>query len=843
MKYLVIFLFSLAISILTIIFIKKIAIRFKIGSLPSPRKLHKGFKPLLGGIAYISGIFVAYLISQVLGILGSEIWYQYKYFWGGFLIITMFGLLDDVKSISSKFKFMGQSIAALLLISGGCQIQSFSGPMGETLSLGIFSIPFTFLWIIFVINSINLMDGLDGLAGGISLILTAGLILISVKINNTFLIILGIGLAGGLLGFLRYNYYPASIFMGEVGSLLLGYVLAFFSIETLKIAASHQVYFIASLVIFGVPMTDTLVSFLRRLNQGKSPFIADTEHIHHRLLKLRLTHIQTVWLLYIFTAFYVVIGVLMIYYKGILGLLLFMLAFLFAIFWIYRLGYVETRVSWQNLSHQFQRTGVVRSRAPLHFNRIWNILLLLISDIFAINIGLYLIYYLKFHSGLFPETVYRSASEYFFSPVFLFLLLGWIVLFYLNNLYHMDWDVSRFEKTMRVSKVITFGVLIIGFITADFQDIANRSQLFSLIAYWSIMLICVNSGRLLIIELQKRLRIFEYSPRNTLIIGCNDIGAKILQDIQYNPHLIFEIKGFVSKMVQKKTFQGLPVLGNYSSLPKLIHQHRIEEIIIALPERATEDFIQILSLCEPQQVKIKIPPGVYEFLSGHRRSLISHAYVQVFSENMVLWQYLLKRLFDIFFSTVMIILFLPLMALFSIVILLRFRKSIIVKLPVLGKYGLPFLMYVFRLTDEDYDYKKNPVYLGIGNLPQDAGKILNFFYRYRLYKLPQFVNVLLGDMSIVGPRPEPVEWFQAFSNKINFLHRRIAVRPGLTGLAQVKYHFELSQKTLKEWVKYDIFYIENMALRMDFGIFIRTSLLLIMKPYDRSTIKKKHKNQ
>lgn len=832
MNYILVLIISALSSLLSIIVVRNSAIRYKIGSLPSPRKLHKGFIPLLGGLTFLVGIIIAVSLTITLNVLTLSHIMQYKYFWIGLLVILLTGLSDDIKGVSSRLKFIGQSGAAVLLIIGGCKIQTFSGPMGEVLDLGIFAIPFTFLWIIFIINAINLLDGLDGLASGVTLILLAALVIISFKINNLFLVVLGLGLAGGILGFLKLNYHPASIFMGEVGSLQLGYILAFFSIETMKVAASHHVYFLASLIIFGVPLTDTLVSFLRRLGQGKSPFMADTEHIHHRLLNLGLTHLQTVWLLYIFTAFYAGLGLLMVFHQGIVGLLLSVIGFIYALFWIYRLGYVETRLSWQNLSNQFQRTGIIKSRAPLHFHRIWHILILLISDILAINIALYLTYWVKFQSGLFAEAYYRPVSEYFSSPVFILLLLGWIILFYLNNLYRMDWDISRFEKALRISKVITFGVLFIGLMTLDYQQLVNRSQLLSILSYWVVMLLCVNGGRLLIIIIEKKYKLFEYSPRNALIIGCNEIGSKVLEDIHYNPHLIFNVVGFVSKKAQRKRFRGLPVLGNFNALPKLIHKYKIEEIIIALPEKNSSDFIQILSLCEPQEVKIKIPPGMVEILSGKRPNLISHGYMQVFAENMVLWQWLIKRIFDITISIMALILISPFLVLSAFILYFLLRKPVLVKIPILGKYGIPFYMYVFRLIPEEYHYENNPLYLGTADNINQLKPYMLLLYRYRLYKLPQLFNVILGDMSFVGPRPEPVEWYREYSAAIRFLHRRVSIRPGLTGLAQVKYHFELSQKLLQEWIKYDIYYVENMSLRMDLGIFIRTMILLILKPYN-----------
>ena len=826
MQFILIFVIAIIISLFSVYYTRRLAIKFNIGSLPSPRKLHKGFKPLLGGIAFFTGLIVATLIATIFKLIPANIWVLNKYFWIGLLIIVLTGIWDDIKRIPSSLKFTGEGLAAILLILGGCKIQTFSGPMGEIFDLGIFAIPFTFLWIIFIINAINLLDGLDGLAGGISLIITLGVILISIKGDSIFLMILGIGLSAGLLAFLRFNYHPASLFMGEVGSLQLGYLMAFFSIETLKVASTHRVYFLASLIIFAVPLTDTLVSFLRRLGKGQNPFSADKEHIHHRLLGLGLSHIETVWLLYLFTGLYVTLGVLMVYFSGFMGLILFIIGFGFALFLIWRLGYFETRTSWQNLVNQVQKTISVQKRAPLHFNRIWHILLLLISDIVAINLSLLMLYILKFQSGLLGSENIRPLADFFSSPAFLLISFVWIVIFYLNNLYFMDWDVSRFEKSVRVTKVITFGVLVIALITLDFERLMTQRQMMTLAIYWFLMLIFINAGRLLIISLEKRFKIFEYKPKKTIIIGCNEIATKILRDIKFNPHLIFDIVGFVSKKKGLAKFNDLPVLGEYNDLPKLIHKHKIQEVIIALPESASGDFIRILSLSEPQQVKIKIPPGTQELYTGKPVNLVSHGYVQLFSQKLVLWQWLIKRFFDIIISFVALVILLPFILIVALYNKIYFRRSVFIKIPAIGKNGIPFNLFTFRLTAEDYNYKKNPVNLGTGEVKVLLTSFLKLLYQRRLYKIPQFFNVFLGDMSIVGPRPEPLEWFQEFGESIKFLHRRIIVRPGLTGLAQIKYHYELSQKVLEEWVKYDIYYTENMSLRMDLGLLLRTILLV-----------------
>lgn len=829
-KLIIIFLVSLITSWWTVAAVRKLAIRLGIGSLPSPRKIHREFKPLLGGLGFTAGIVLTAILGSGLHLFPQSIWQSYLHFWIGLGIILITGLLDDIKSLSSYMKFAGQALAAAVLIWGGCRIQSFVGPFGGIFPLGIFAVPFTFLWILLVINATNLIDGLDGLAGGLGFIITAGFVLVAWHTGNLYVVILGLGLMGGILGFLRYNYHPASIFMGDTGSLQLGYILAFFSIEAIRLSGSHQVYFLISLVLLSIPLADSIVAFIRRLGAGKSPFQADKQHIHHRLLKLGLSHLETVWMIYLFAILYMLLAVAMAYYPGLMGLFLFIIALVTTLFLIWRLGYVETRFSYLHTIFQKEMVEQMRRRAPFHFNRVWHRVLILLSDLVMINLALYVTYWFKFHSGIIAVTEVRPLSDYFSTPVFLLLTLGWVLLFWLNNLYQMPWDVSRYDKVLRVSKVITFGILLLGIFTFDAQHPLSRNQFYSLLGYWVFMVFFVNAGRLLIIEIEKRFRLFEYAPKNTLLIGCNEISEQILQDIRVNPHLIFDVKGVVTREGNEEKCGDLPVLGSYSDLPALIHQHKIEEVIVALPEELSEDFIRIVGLCEPQQVIIKVPPGHHDILATRDASLVGHAYLRVFPENMLLWQWLVKRLMDIVLASIMIVLTLPLWLFTAIYVSLKFRKSILVRVPVVGRNGIPFQMYLFRITKQDYDYRKNPIYLGITLEYPLKDPILNFLYRYRLYKLPQLLNVLLGDMSLVGPRPEPPEWYTEYGDALRLVHRRVFVRPGFTGLAQVKYRYELSLRVLQHRIRYDIFYIDHLSLRVDIRILLRSLLMIFQRP-------------
>lgn len=828
MNLIIIFTVSALVSVGAVALTKKLATRFNIGALPSPRNIHKGFIPLLGGIGIFAGIVVGIGAALFFNLISWETLLLKKHFLAGLLMVILTGLLDDIIGLRSGYKFIGEFIAAILIVAGGCSIEAFLSPDGTTLSLGWFGYPFSILWIVLIINAINLMDGLDGLAGGISLFAIAAFLGIALINGNIFLIVLAVAAIGGIVGFLKYNKHPASIFMGDVGSLQLGFLIAYFSVEALKIAGSGQVYFLAALVILGVPLTDSLISFFRRLGRGENPFKADKEHVHHRFLNLGLTHSQTVLLIYLFAFLYAIIGVLMVVYMELAGNLLFLIAFFFSIYWAWRLGYVETR---RSLSFGMEELPAPPTMRPLlHWDKMLHQFAIVFGDLIAVNASLYLTYWFKFHSGVFQPLAFRSLQDYLVTPVFLLFSLGWLILFWLNGLYSMPWDVSRFDKTIRVSKVITAGVIIWYIIFAvlnwDINSLFSQSRLSTLFFYWGVMIVFVNGIRLLIIKIEKRFHMFEYTFRNTLVIGATRKARNIIRDIETNPHLLYKIIGIVERARAHSEYAGYPVMGDFKDLVSLIHNHRIEEVIIALGRNSREDLMQVIGVCDRLQVVVKTPPELHQILTGKGHNLANHFLVRVFPQKMKLWQWLVKRTMDILLSALFLILLLPLFLLIALLIKIKLGGSVFIKKPTIGRNGRIFQMYYFRATREDLT--------GEGDYREQLGKAAltkfgRFLYQRNLYKLPQLLNILIGDMSLVGPRPETTEWYKTYRHKLRFLHRRVLVRPGLTGLAQVKYRYELSQKVMKERMKYDIFYTENLSLNLDIRIILRSIFLFFIK--------------
>jgi len=208
------------------------------------------------------------------------------------------GIADDIVGISPRVKLLGQILVAGLLVMFGVKISFLTNPFGgEMFSLSIIGIPLTIFWIVGVTNALNLVDGLDGLAGGLAAIASLTLAVIGWSNDQMLIVVPAVILSASIFGFLKYNFYPAKIFMGDSGSLFLGYMLAGLSVIGLTKGAAVVSVFVPILIL-GIPIFDTLYAIVRRFINNQPIFEADRGHIHHRLLAIGLSHRQTVVAIY-----------------------------------------------------------------------------------------------------------------------------------------------------------------------------------------------------------------------------------------------------------------------------------------------------------------------------------------------------------------------------------------------------------------------------------------------------------------------------------------------------------------------------------------------------------------
>ncbi|MDB4979601.1 MAG: glycosyl transferase family 4 [Myxococcales bacterium] len=274
----------------------------------SSRKIHGQPVPRLGGIAIVLAFYtplVGLLIFQTSTgeIFLAEREHVVGLFAGGGLI-ALLGIYDDLRGAGATRKFLVQVLVAGLMYALGFRMEVLANPFGPELTLGWFALPFTLLWFVGVINAMNLIDGLDGLAGGVALVAVVTTFLIALERAHPIMMLFSSTLAGAILGFLFYNFNPATIFMGDTGSMFLGFVLAASAIQTNQ-KSSTAVAVLIPAIALGLPIMDTLLAMSRRAWRGQPLFQADKDHIHHRLLALGLSQRQAVFVLY---GFCVVLG-------------------------------------------------------------------------------------------------------------------------------------------------------------------------------------------------------------------------------------------------------------------------------------------------------------------------------------------------------------------------------------------------------------------------------------------------------------------------------------------------------------------------------------------------------
>ncbi len=283
--YLLYFTIPLVISLLVTPLFRRFALNHHVVALQNHRTVHTGEVPKLGGGA----VFVAFLFGMTaLWLTKKELFLQNIHLIGslvaGAAVLFTLGAIDDKRDLNCNLKLVVEILVAVLAVSMGWKMEVLVLPAAQEIPLGIFAWPFSVLWLVGVANSFNMIDGLDGLAAGIAIAVLLSSMAISALFGGVLVPIIAVILAGSVIGFLRYNINPASIFMGDSGSLSLGFALACITMNAATVEAGKTIILIPLLLL-----TDTSLAIFRRWRRGIHPFHADREHVHHRLVNLGLS--------------------------------------------------------------------------------------------------------------------------------------------------------------------------------------------------------------------------------------------------------------------------------------------------------------------------------------------------------------------------------------------------------------------------------------------------------------------------------------------------------------------------------------------------------------------------
>jgi exopolysaccharide biosynthesis polyprenyl glycosylphosphotransferase len=453
-------------------------------------------------------------------------------------------------------------------------------------------------------------------------------------------------------------------------------------------------------------------------------------------------------------------------------------------------------------------------------------ILILLSDFIFICLAWAAFFFIRIETGWFRILI---MPEVFLPMIVMYVY--WLIIFTFFGMYRTWFASSRFDEISTLFKTTFVGIFILFFMIfiSDFLDGVESSNRILIFIYWILLFVFVSIGRLFIRSFQRRLLIKGIGRRNALIVGFNSKAHEVHDQILEHPALGLDVEEYVAVNSENvgKNYKNVRVRGSLDELLDIVYKTHAAEVIIALEKEDHDLLVDIISKLENKGIGLKIVPDLYEILSGQARTsqLYGIPLIDIMPELMPEWEKKLKRISDVVISLIILLLTLPLNIFVALAIRLDSKGPILFKQERIGMNNKNFTIYKFRSMYLDAEKITGPVW-STKDDPRvtRVGKIMR---KLRIDEIPQFFNVLKGEMSLVGPRPERSYFVEQLSLQIPYYKRRLKVRPGITGWAQVKHKYDESIEDVKVKLRYDLFYIENMSLRMDIKILARTILVVL----------------
>ncbi len=401
-------------------------------------------------------------------------------------------------------------------------------------------------------------------------------------------------------------------------------------------------------------------------------------------------------------------------------------------------------------------------------------------------------------------------------------ILGVISSLFFFRLYYLPRAVSRVDQFYAVFVAVTLGTLI----AVAISVLTLKNSVFevdyprAMIVYaWMLTIIFITLGRAAHQVVRNILRDRGVGTDRLLIVGTGEVARIIIQRVLWSPRLGYELIGIVDGDLEERDVLGVPLLGQPEQLPELIEDQRIDEVIIAMPEKGHREVVRVMSYCERGRVSIKVFPDIFQFVASEADIDDLGGLPLLSIRNYAMRGYLLifKRLMDLAGAAVGLILFSPLMVLTALAIKLESPGPVFFIQERMGLDGKPFLMVKFRSMRQDAE-KEGPGWT-TDNDPRRT-KLGAFLRRLEMDEMPQFINVLLGEMSLVGPRPEQPYYVDLFQESVPRYMERHREKAGMTGWAQV--NGLRGDTSIVERTKYDLWYTENWSILLDIKIILRT---------------------
>lgn len=446
----------------------------------------------------------------------------------------------------------------------------------------------------------------------------------------------------------------------------------------------------------------------------------------------------------------------------------------------------------------------------------------ILSDIAAIFLSFWFSYYLRFLSPferIFPAEQIPPIGGYF--TLCLMVIPVWILIFQSRKMYRPRRVVFVFDEFFLISRLVTFGIIFSFGLIFFYRSFPYSRLVFVLV--WAVSIILITLGRYLILKLEKNLYNKGVALNISLIAGNNETAMDIFDNFQQHPYAGFKVIGYIEEdnYHDEDFLKGKPKLGTFSQIVSVIKKHKIKTVLVAVPSKEHEKLLELIRLCEGENVDFLLVPDFLEMITSSVRvqEIDGIPFLKIKSIPMNVWNSVLKRIFDFIFALAFLILISPLFIIISILIKLTSKGKIFYYQERVSFEGKKFQMIKFRSMVEGAEKSTGAVFASKNDARSTPiGKILR---KFSLDELPQFINVLKGDMSIVGPRPEREVFINIMKKQIPKYLERHRVKCGITGWAQVN-GLRGGETSLEKRIEYDIYYIENWSIIFDLKIIIKT---------------------
>ncbi len=551
---------------------------------PREDRWHKKPTALYGGIGIFLAFIIPYLIFVPLDRLGIGILLC-------MCIIFILGLLDDIFNLSPQIKLVVQLAVAIIAILFGITVKIIANPL--------IAIPITILWIVGITNALNILDNMDGLSAGISFIAASSIFFYSLSSNLILPAILAVILAGSTLGFLRYNFNPAKIFMGDSGSLFLGFTLSLITIiGTWKTVTNLLLALTVPLALMIIPIFDMALVTFSRKGHGRAVFQGGKDHSSHRLVFLGFSEKKAVLVLMTISALFGLMAIAFSRLNFYMAILILILMSIFLLFFGIFLG--EIKVYKKDIRAIYRKSLLI-NKILLYKKQILQI----IVDVFLISIAYFLAYLLKYE-GLLDRwnlsLIEKSIPIIILVKIFMFTVFG---------LYKGEWRYIGISDGIKILKA-TFSGSLISVMAVVFIFRFEGYSRFVFANDFLITLLLIGGVRSLIRVLLEYFSSAAISDRKTsgipvLIMGAGDAGELLIREIKNNKRLGYIPVGFVDDKNEKigKVIHGIPVLGNRHDIPELIKKHNVKKIIIAVLSVEKNEFKDIIESCNKANIECK----------------------------------------------------------------------------------------------------------------------------------------------------------------------------------------------------------------------------------------------